>query len=34
MKYSNALSYLFYQLPMYQRLGQAAYKTGLGNTLS
>ncbi|MCB0402518.1 MAG: bifunctional folylpolyglutamate synthase/dihydrofolate synthase [Flavobacteriales bacterium] len=33
MDYSQTLEYLFKQLPMYQRVGQAAYKTDLTNTL-
>lgn len=32
MTYNNALDYLFDQLPMYQRIGSAAYKTDLDNT--
>ncbi len=32
MNYQEALSYLFGQLPMYQRIGKAAYKNGLENT--
>ncbi len=32
MNYQEALSYLFSQLPMYQRIGKAAYKTGMENT--
>jgi dihydrofolate synthase/folylpolyglutamate synthase len=34
MTYQETLDYLFSQLPMYQRVGQAAYKTDLDNTLS
>lgn len=33
MTYQETLDYLFQQLPMYQRIGQAAYKTDLNNTL-
>jgi dihydrofolate synthase / folylpolyglutamate synthase len=33
MNYNKALSYINERLPMYQRVGHAAYKTGLGNTL-
>jgi dihydrofolate synthase/folylpolyglutamate synthase len=32
MNYQETLSYLFGQLPMYQRIGQAAYKIDLSNT--
>ncbi|MBN2480304.1 MAG: bifunctional folylpolyglutamate synthase/dihydrofolate synthase [Bacteroidales bacterium] len=32
MNYNEALSYLLNQLPMYQRIGRAAYKSGLENT--
>lgn len=32
MDYSEALTYLLKQLPFYQRVGKAAYKTGLDNT--
>ncbi|MCO6500391.1 MAG: bifunctional folylpolyglutamate synthase/dihydrofolate synthase [Vicingus serpentipes] len=31
--YQETLDYLFTQLPMYQRVGQAAYKADLSNTL-
>ena len=31
MNYKDTLSYLFSQLPMYQRTGAAAYKKGIGN---
>jgi len=33
MKYKEVLSYLFSRLPMYQRIGKAAYKADLNNTL-
>ncbi len=33
MNYSETLEYLFTQLPMYQRTGQAAYKADLSNTI-
>lgn len=32
MDYKETLSWLFSQLPMYQRIGDAAYKADLGNT--
>lgn len=32
MTYSETLTYLFQQLPMYQRVGQAAYKADLNST--
>ncbi len=32
MNYNQTLAYLFTQLPMYQRVGQAAYKVDLSNT--
>jgi len=32
MNYQQTISYLFGQLPMYQRIGQAAYKVNLDNT--
>ena len=32
MNYSETLDYLFNQLPMYQRIGHAAYKANLDNT--
>jgi dihydrofolate synthase/folylpolyglutamate synthase len=32
MNYQETLAYLFSQLPMYQRIGQAAYKVDLSNT--
>ncbi len=32
MNYADALSYLMIQLPMYQRIGAVAYKSGLDNT--
>ncbi|WP_046242525.1 bifunctional folylpolyglutamate synthase/dihydrofolate synthase [Hymenobacter terrenus] len=34
MTYSETLSYLYEQLPMFQRVGAAGYKKGLGNTLA
>ena len=34
MTYQQTLDYLFKQLPMYQRIGNAAYKTDLQNTIS
>lgn len=33
MDYSETLTYLFSQLPMFQRVGKAAYKADLGNTM-
>lgn len=33
MNYKETLNYLFAQLPMFQRIGKAAYKADLGNTL-
>ena len=33
MNYQETLNWLFAQLPMYQREGQAAYKANLDNTL-
>jgi len=33
MNYHEAVDYLFSQLPMYQRIGQAAYKASLENTI-
>ena len=33
MTYQETLDWLFAQLPMYQREGQAAYKANLDNTL-
>jgi dihydrofolate synthase/folylpolyglutamate synthase len=33
MDYEETLSYLFSQLPMFQRMGAAAYKANLNNTL-
>ena len=33
MNYQETLNWLFAQLPMYQREGQAAYKASLDNTL-
>ncbi len=34
MTYQQTLDYLFSQLPMYQRMGPAAYKANLNNTLA
>ena len=34
MTYNEALQYLFDALPMFQRIGQAAYKANLNNTLA
>ncbi|HOW32249.1 MAG TPA: folylpolyglutamate synthase/dihydrofolate synthase family protein [Bacteroidales bacterium] len=34
MNYSQALEYLFEQLPMFHRIGAAAYKNNLDNTLA
>jgi dihydrofolate synthase/folylpolyglutamate synthase len=34
MNYQQALDYLFAQLPMYQRMGNAAYKADLSNTIA
>ncbi len=34
MNYEETLSYLFDQLPMFQRVGAAAYRKNLGNTLT
>ena len=34
MTYSETITYLFSQLPMYQREGKAAYKADLSNTLA
>ena len=33
MNYSETLQYLFNRLPMFQRVGAAAYKANLDNTL-
>jgi dihydrofolate synthase / folylpolyglutamate synthase len=33
MNYSQTLDYLFSRLPMYQRVGAAAYKADLNNTI-
>lgn len=33
MTYQEALDYIYLQLPMFQRIGKAAYKSDLGNTL-
>ena len=32
MTYTETLAYLYAQLPMFQRIGQAAYKADLSNT--
>jgi len=32
MNYKETISWLFNQLPMYQRVGKAAYKADLNNT--
>ncbi|MBT3747333.1 MAG: bifunctional folylpolyglutamate synthase/dihydrofolate synthase, partial [Bacteroidetes bacterium] len=32
-KYDKILEWLYSQLPMYQRMGKAAYKADLDNTL-
>jgi dihydrofolate synthase/folylpolyglutamate synthase len=32
--YTNTLNFLYSQLPMFQRVGSAAFKKGLGNTLN
>jgi len=34
MTYSETLAWLYAQLPMYQRVGAAGFKKGLGNTLA
>lgn len=34
MNYEETLSFLFAQLPMYQRIGKAAYKADLNNTIA
>lgn len=34
MNYQQTIEYLFSQLPMYQRIGKAAYKADLSNTLA
>jgi len=34
MTYSETLSYLYQRLPMYQRIGAAAYKADLNNTIA
>lgn len=34
MNYTQALDYLYSQLPMFQRIGQAAYKADLSNTIA
>ena len=33
MSYQEVLAYLYSQLPMYHRIGKAAYKADLTNTL-
>ena len=33
MNYKDTLDYLFSQLPMYQRTGEAAYKKDIGNII-
>ena len=33
LTYNETLKYLYNQLPMFQRVGKAAYKADLGNTL-
>ena len=33
MNYRDTLDYLFSQLPMYQRTGEAAYKKDIGNII-
>lgn len=33
MNYQQAIDYLFFQLPMFSRIGQAAYKTDITNTV-
>ena len=34
MNYQETIQFLFSQLPMYQRIGKAAYKANLDNTLA
>ncbi|MBU0487419.1 MAG: hypothetical protein KKD31_05650 [Bacteroidetes bacterium] len=34
MTYPEVLAFLFSQLPMYQRIGAAAYKANLDNTIA
>ena len=34
MDYDQTLEYLYSQLPIFQRIGPAAYKADLGNTLA
>jgi dihydrofolate synthase/folylpolyglutamate synthase len=34
MNYRQTLDYLFSQLPMFQRVGPAAYKANLDNTIA
>ena len=34
MNYEETLQYLYRQLPEYQRVGHAAYKEGLDNSLA
>ena len=33
MNYTETLDWMFSQLPMYQRIGAAAYKADLNNTI-
>ena len=33
MNYKDTLDYLFSQIPMYQRAGEAAYKKDIGNII-
>ena len=33
MNYQEAIDFMFSSLPMYQRVGKAAYKANLDNTL-
>ena len=34
MNYKETLDYMYSQLPMYQRVGKAAYKANLDNTIA
>ena len=34
MNYEETLQYLYRQLPVFQQVGQSAYKPGLGNSLA
>jgi dihydrofolate synthase/folylpolyglutamate synthase len=34
MNYSETLAYLYSRLPMFQRIGAAAYKANLNNTIA